>query len=101
MSKHTKEDNDTSLLAMENHLFDRLFDAMKDQSQAMHASMEHFSPHPNKPTMQYTQDDEKSAATIFIRTNQLYNSITTCPLLVITRNHCTLALHTPAVPLLV
>jgi hypothetical protein len=37
MSKPTKEDNDASLLVMENHLFDRLMDSMQDQSQAMHA----------------------------------------------------------------
>jgi hypothetical protein len=37
MSKPTKEDNDASLLAMENHVFDRLMDAMQDQSQAMYA----------------------------------------------------------------
>jgi hypothetical protein len=41
MSKPTKEDNGASLLAMENHLFDRLCDAMKDQSQNMYEFMNH------------------------------------------------------------
>jgi hypothetical protein len=35
MSKPIKEDNDASLLAMENRLFDRLLDAMQYQSQAI------------------------------------------------------------------
>jgi hypothetical protein len=47
MSKPTKEDNDASLLAMENRLFDRLMDAMQDKSQAMYAFVDrhvhHFS----------------------------------------------------------
>jgi hypothetical protein len=37
-----KEDNDASLLAMENRLFGRFFDAMKYQSQAMYAFMDHI-----------------------------------------------------------
>jgi hypothetical protein len=46
--KPTKEDNDASLLAMENCLFDRLMDdVMQDQSQAMYAFFDrhvhHFS----------------------------------------------------------
>jgi hypothetical protein len=41
MSKLTKEDNDASLLAMENHLFYHLFDTMKHQPQAMYAFMDH------------------------------------------------------------
>jgi hypothetical protein len=52
MSKPTKEDNDASLLALDNGLFDRLFDAMKDQSQAMFAFMDHISPHSNEPIIQ-------------------------------------------------
>jgi hypothetical protein len=47
MLKPTKEDNEASLIAMENLLFDRLFDATKDQSQAMYAFMDHISPHSN------------------------------------------------------
>jgi hypothetical protein len=85
MSKSTKEENDASLLALENHLFDRLMDAMQDQSQAMYAFVDrvhHFSNscdnaqplynsvadsssnHPclNKPTIQETPDvDEISS----------------------------------------
>jgi hypothetical protein len=45
MSKPTKEDNDASLLAMENRLFDRLMDAMQDQSQAMYAVVERHVHH--------------------------------------------------------
>jgi hypothetical protein len=45
MLKPTREENDASLLVMENRLFDRLCDAMKDQSQAMYAFMDHISPH--------------------------------------------------------
>jgi hypothetical protein len=37
ISKPTKEDNDATLLAMENHIFDRLMDAIQDQYQAMYA----------------------------------------------------------------
>jgi hypothetical protein len=42
MLKPTKEDNDASLLAMENHLFDRLTGAMKDESQATYAFIDHI-----------------------------------------------------------
>jgi hypothetical protein len=59
MSKLTKEDNDASLLAMENHLFDRLFDAMKYQSQAMYAFMDLMSPHSNEPTIQENPDGDE------------------------------------------
>jgi hypothetical protein len=83
MSKPTKEENDASLLAMENHLFDNLMDAMQDQSQAMYAFVDHHvrhfsnscdnaqplynsvadssSNHPrlNEPTIQETPDDDK------------------------------------------
>jgi hypothetical protein len=45
MSKPTKDDNDASLLAMENHLFDRLMDAMQDQSQAMYDFVDHHVHH--------------------------------------------------------
>jgi hypothetical protein len=87
MSKPTKEDNDASLLAMENRLFDQLMDAMKYQSQAMYAFVDrhvhHFSnscdnaqplhnsvtysnsnpPHLNEPTIQDTPDDNKISST--------------------------------------
>jgi hypothetical protein len=63
MLKPTKEDNDASFLAMENYLFGRLFDAMKDQSQAMYAFMEHISPHSNEPTIQETPDDDEISRT--------------------------------------
>jgi hypothetical protein len=47
MSKPTKEDNDASLFATENRLFDRLMDIMQDKSQAMYAfvdrNIHHFS----------------------------------------------------------
>jgi hypothetical protein len=47
MSEPTKENNDASLLAMENRLFDRLMGVMQDQSQAMYAFVDrhvhHFS----------------------------------------------------------
>jgi hypothetical protein len=80
MSKPTKEENDASLLAMENHQFDCLMDAMQDQYQAMYAFVDlhvhHFSnscdnaqslytsvadsisnhPRLNKPTIQETPD---------------------------------------------
>jgi hypothetical protein len=45
MSKPTKEDNDASLLAIEDRLFDRLMDAMQDQSQAMYAFVDHHVHH--------------------------------------------------------
>jgi hypothetical protein len=63
MSKPTQEDNDASLLAMENRLFDRLFDAMKDQSQAMYAFTDHISPHSNEPTIQETPDGDEISST--------------------------------------
>jgi hypothetical protein len=63
MSKPTKEDNDTSLLAMENHLFDRLFDATRDQSQAMYAFMAHIFPHSHEPTIQETPDGDEISST--------------------------------------
>jgi hypothetical protein len=80
MSKPTKEDNDASLLVMENRVFDCLMDAMQDQSQSMYAFVDrhvhHFSnycdnaqplhnivvdssstpPHLNEPTIQDTPD---------------------------------------------
>jgi hypothetical protein len=83
MSKPTKEENDASLIAMENHLFDRLMDAMQDQSQAMYDFVDlhvhHFSnscdnaqplynsvadsssnhPHLNTPTIQETPDGDE------------------------------------------
>jgi hypothetical protein len=37
MSKPIKEDNDANLLATENHIFDRLMDAMQDHYQSMYA----------------------------------------------------------------
>jgi hypothetical protein len=47
MLRPTKEENNASLLAMENHLFDLLMDAMQDQSQAMYVFFDrhvhHFS----------------------------------------------------------
>jgi hypothetical protein len=45
MSKPTKEDNDASLLAMENRLFGRLMDAMQEQYQAMYAFVDHHVHH--------------------------------------------------------
>jgi hypothetical protein len=87
MSKPTKEDNDASLLAMENCLFDRLMDAMQDQSQAMYAFVDchvhHLSnscdnaqplqnsiadyrsnpPHLNEPTSQETLDGDEISST--------------------------------------
>jgi hypothetical protein len=46
MSKPTKEDNDASLLAMDNRLFDCLMDAMQYQSQAMYAFVDcHINVH--------------------------------------------------------
>jgi hypothetical protein len=89
MSKPTKEDNDVILLAMENHLFDRLMDAMQAQSQAMYAFVDrhvhHLSnscdnaqplhniiaeysstpPHLNEPTMRF-QTATKSAVPLLI-----------------------------------
>jgi hypothetical protein len=83
MSKPTKEDNDASLLTMENRLFDRLMDAMQDQPQAMHAFVDHHVHHFSnyrdtaqplhnsvkyssstppclkEPTIQYTPDDSE------------------------------------------
>jgi hypothetical protein len=80
MPKTNKEDNDSSLLVMENGLFDRLMDAMQDQPQAMYNLVDHhvyhFSnscdnaqplhnsvidssstpPHLNEPTIQDTPD---------------------------------------------
>jgi hypothetical protein len=47
------------------------------------------------------QTTMKSAVPLLIRTNQLSKSLTTCQILVITRNHCTIALHTPMLPLLI
>jgi hypothetical protein len=63
MSKQTKEYNHSSLLAMANHLFEHLFDAMKDQSQAMYVFMDHISPHPNEPTIQETPDGNAISST--------------------------------------
>jgi hypothetical protein len=87
MSKPAKEDNDASLLAMENRLFDRLMDAMQDQSQAMYAFVDRhvhqFSnscddaqplynrvvdssgnpPHLNEPTIQETPDGDEISIT--------------------------------------
>jgi hypothetical protein len=87
MPKPTKEDNDASLLAMENRLFERLMDAMQDQSQAMYAFVDrHFHhlsnscdngqplhnsiadsirnlPHLNEPTIQETPDGDESSST--------------------------------------
>jgi hypothetical protein len=86
-SKPTKEDNDASLLAMENCLFDHLMDAKQDQSQSMYAFVDrhvhHFSnscdnaqplhnsvtdssstpPHLNEPTIQGTPDDNEISST--------------------------------------
>jgi hypothetical protein len=45
MSKPPKEDNDASLLAMQNRLFDRLMDAMQDQSQAIYTFVDHHVHH--------------------------------------------------------
>jgi hypothetical protein len=45
MSKPTKEDNDASLLATENRLFDHLMDAMQYQSQAMYAFIDRHVDH--------------------------------------------------------
>jgi hypothetical protein len=85
--KPTKEDNDASLLAMENRLFDRLMDAMQDQSQAMYAFVDrhvhHFSnccdnaqplhnivtdssstvPHLNEPAIHETTDGDEISST--------------------------------------
>jgi hypothetical protein len=87
ISKPTKEDNDASLLAMENHLFDCLMDAMQYQSQAMYAFVDrhvhhlynscdnahplHNSitdsisnhPHLNEPTSQETPDGDDISST--------------------------------------
>jgi hypothetical protein len=87
MLKPTTEDNDASLLAMENHLFDRLMDAMQYQSQAMYAFVDrhvHYlsnscentqplhnsvadyiitPPHLNEPTIQETPDGNKISST--------------------------------------
>jgi hypothetical protein len=63
MPKLTNEDNDASLLAMENRLFDHLFDATKDQSQAMYAFVDHISPHSNEPTIQEAPDDNEISST--------------------------------------
>jgi hypothetical protein len=83
MSKPTKEDNDASLLAVENRLFDRLMDAIQAQSQAMYAfadrRVDHLSnscdnaqplhnsvtdsisnpPHLNEPAIQETPDGDE------------------------------------------
>jgi hypothetical protein len=45
MSKPTKEDNDANLLAMENRIFDRLMDAMQNQSHAMYAFVDRHVHH--------------------------------------------------------
>jgi hypothetical protein len=91
MSKPIKEDNDASLLAMENHLFDHLMDAMQDQSQTMyvffdrhvHCIIHHLSnscdnaqplyisiadsisnpPHLNEPTSQETPHGDEISST--------------------------------------
>jgi hypothetical protein len=87
MSKPTKEDNDASLLAMENRLFDCLMDATQDQSQAMYAFVDrhvhHLSnscdiaqplhnsiadsistpTHLNEPTIQETPDGDEISST--------------------------------------
>jgi hypothetical protein len=87
MSKPTKEDNGAILLAMENHLFDRLMDVMQDQSQAMYDFVDlhvhHLSnscdnaqplhnsiadsssnpPHLNEPTSQETPDVDEISST--------------------------------------
>jgi hypothetical protein len=83
MSKPTKEDNDTSLLVMENRLFDHFMDGMQDQSQDMYAFVDshvhHLSnscdnvqplynivtdssstpPRLNEPTIQETPDGDE------------------------------------------
>jgi hypothetical protein len=63
MSKPTKEDNDASLLAMENHLFYRLFDDMTYKSQSMYAFIDHIFPHSNKPTIQETPVGDEISST--------------------------------------
>jgi hypothetical protein len=87
MLKPTMEDNDSILLAMENRLFDRLMDAMQDQSQAMYAFIDrhvhHLSnscdnaqqlyttvtdsistpPRLNKPPIQETPDGDETSST--------------------------------------
>jgi hypothetical protein len=87
MPKPTNEDNDASLLAIENRLFDCLMDAMQYQSQAMYAFVDrhahHLSnscdnaqplhnnitdssstpPHLNEPTIQETLDDNEISST--------------------------------------
>jgi hypothetical protein len=87
MSKPTKEDNDASLLAMENRLLDRLMDAMQGQSKAMYAFVDHHvhhlsnscdnaqplhnsvadsssnPPHLNEPTIQETPDGDEISST--------------------------------------
>jgi hypothetical protein len=42
MSKLTKEDDDASLIATENRIFDCFMDAMKYQSQAIYAFIDHI-----------------------------------------------------------
>jgi hypothetical protein len=63
MPKLTKEDNDASFLATENCIFDHLFDAMKDQYQAMCAFMDHISPHFNEQTIQEIPDGDGNSNT--------------------------------------
>jgi hypothetical protein len=87
MSKPTKEDNDASLLALENRIFDRLMDVMQDHSQAMYAFVDrhahHFTnscdnaqllhnsvtdssstpPRLNAPTIQETPDRDEISST--------------------------------------
>jgi hypothetical protein len=63
LSKNSKEDNNTSLFAMENHLFDHLFDAIKDQSQAMYAFMDHISSYSNGPFIQEIPNSDKISST--------------------------------------
>jgi hypothetical protein len=87
ISKPTKEDNDASLLAMENRLLDRLMDAMQDQSQAVYFFVDHHvhhlsnscdnaqplhnivadssnnPPHLNEPTSQETPEGDKISST--------------------------------------
>jgi hypothetical protein len=87
MSKPTKEDNDASLLVMENCLFELFMDAMQDQSQAMYTFVDHHvhhlsdscdnaqplynivtdssstPPRLNEPTIQETPDDDEIIST--------------------------------------
>jgi hypothetical protein len=103
MSKSTKEDNDASLLAMENPMFGSLMDAMQDQSQAMYAFVDRHVHHLsnsfdnaqplhnsityyiniplrlNEPTIQETPDGEKPAVPLLIRADQLSKRLQMTP----------------------